>query len=123
MDKAAGSVEALIGDAGNEIGTALAAIGVATSIIAGLVNDERVDVTAEGWGRAGQLLRELPDLRKLHELRRLCAMLSGDYVPGGPVTGRDVLLASMGTGNVNDDDEESLQFADESEWMDDEDED
>lgn len=34
------------------------------------------------------------------------------------VTGRDVLLGSMGTGNVNDDDEESLDFADESEWMD-----
>lgn len=37
-----------------------------------------------------------------------------------PVTGRDVLLPVTGTGNVNDDDEESLQFADESEWMDDE---
>lgn len=82
MDKAPGSIEALIGDAGGELGMALAAIGVATSIIGGLLDDQRTDVTAEGWMHAGRLLRELPDLGKLHELRRLCAVLSGDYVPG-----------------------------------------
>lgn len=52
-----------------------------------------------------------------HALNVLASGYERELARNAPVTGRDVLLASMGTGNVADNDEESLQFADESEWM------
>lgn len=60
-------------------------------------------------------------IRRLEQAQARIAELEAER--DARVTGRDVLLGSMGTGNVHDDDEESLQFADESEWMDNEDED